>query len=269
MADIGVIVTGAAGRMGRMLVTAVEAEPGEKLVGAVELPGHPALGQDAGALAGIAGQGVPITDNLAALLQPGRVLIDFTAPAATLANLKACAAAGTAAVVGTTDITPEQKEEVRALAARVPVVLAPNMSMGMNLLFHLVKEAARILGDGFDIEVVEAHHRLKKDAPSGTALRLAEVAAEGRGWSLQETGRYCREGIIGERPDREIGVQTVRGGDIVGDHTILFAGTGERVEIVHRAHSRETFARGAARAVKWVAKMPPGMYDMQDVLGLR
>jgi len=132
-----------------------------------------------------------------------------------------------------------------------------------------VKEAARILGPGFDIEVVEAHHRLKKDAPSGTALRLAEVAAEGRGWSIKETARYCREGIIGERPEREIGVQTLRGGDIVGDHTVLFAGIGERVEISHRAHSRDTFARGAARAVKWVAKMPPGMYDMQDVLGLR
>ena len=269
MSEIGVVIAGAAGRMGRVLMAAVHSEAGLKVVGAVEAPGHPALGQDAGALAGIVGLGVTVTADLPTLLAPGRVLIDFTAPAATMQNLRSGAAAGVAAVVGTTGLSDAQREEVKALARKIPIVLAPNMSVGVNLLFHLVKEAARILGPGFDIEIVEAHHRLKKDAPSGTAIRLAEVAAEGRGWTLKESARYCREGMVGERPEKEIGIQTVRGGDIVGDHTVLFAGVGERVEIIHRAHSRDTLARGAARAVKWVAKIPPGLYDMQDVLGLR
>ena len=269
MSDIGVIIAGAAGRVGRALIAAVLSEPGLALAGAVEAPGHPALGQDAGGLAGIAGLGLTVTSDLPALLAPGRVLIDFTSPAATMQNLKACAAASVAVVAGTTGLSSEQREEAKALARKIPIVLAPNMSVGVNLLFHLVKEAARILGPGFDIEIVEVHHRLKKDAPSGTAIRLAEVAAEGRGWSLKESARYCREGLVGERPDKEIGIQTIRGGDIVGDHTVLFAGAGERIEIIHRAQSRDPLARGAARAGKWVAKMPPGMYDMQDVLGLR
>jgi 4-hydroxy-tetrahydrodipicolinate reductase len=263
-----VAVAGAAGRVGKALVAAVRAEPGLRLAGALEAPGHPSLGQDAGMLAGIGELRVPITADLAPLLASVRVVIDFTAPAATIKNLEACAAAGVAMVIGTTGLSPAQKEEVKRQAGRIPVVFAPNMSVGVNLLFHLVREAARILGPSFDIEIVEAHHRLKKDAPSGTALRLAEVAAAGRGFTLAESARYCREGIIGERPDKEIGVQTLRGGDIVGDHTVLFAGPGERVEFIHRAHSRETFARGAARAAIWITGREPGLYDMQDVLGL-
>lgn len=270
MSDIvGVTVTGAAGRMGRALVQAVSEVPSLKLEGATEAPGHGLLGADAGEVAGIGALGVKISDDLASVARPGMVVIDFTAPAATMAHAAVCAEKGAAMVIGTTGLAEEQREKVAETCAGVPVVLAPNMSVGVNLLFWLVEQASKITGELFDIEIVEAHHRMKKDAPSGTALKLAEMAARGRGWSLSECGRYCREGMIGERPGREIGVQTVRAGDIVGDHTVTLAGPLERIELTHRAHDREVFAKGAARAAAWIADKKPALYDMQDVLGIK
>lgn len=266
---IGVAVTGAAGRMGRRLVAGVAGDPGLELSGATETKGHPDLGRDAGTMAGVGELGVPVRESLEPLLDSAQAVIDFTGPEPTLEHLALCAAKGVPMIIGTTGLSPEQREKALELAAPIPCVMAPNMSVGVNFLFHMVGEAAKILGDGFDIEIVEAHHRLKKDAPSGTAMRLLEVAAEGRGWQVKDAARFCREGMIGQRPDREIGVQTIRAGDIVGDHTVIFAGAGERIELTHRAHSRDTFAAGAVRAVHWVAKKAPGMYDMQDVLGLR
>jgi 4-hydroxy-tetrahydrodipicolinate reductase len=267
MAPVGVVVAGSAGRMGKKLVAAVAEDQGLKLSGALEAPGHPALGRDAGLVAGLGPLKVPITSDLAPLLQGARAVIDFTAADAAIKHLELCAGKGVAMVIGVTGLSERQRSKAKRLAKKIPVVLAPNMSAGVNLLFYLVEKAAAILGPEFDIEVVEAHHRLKKDAPSGTALRLAEAAAKGRGWK-SNTFKYCRQGLIGARPDREIGVQTVRGGDIVGEHTVMLAGPGERVELIHRAQSRDTFARGAARAVHWLMGRPPGLYDMQDVLGL-
>ena len=267
--SIPVVVTGAAGRMGRALVAAVCEDERLQLVGATEAPGHPALGAEAGEVAGVKFRGVKITEGLSGLASPGTVVIDFTAPEATAAHARFCGREGAAMVIGTTGLSPEQKAVVQEAAKKVPCVLAPNMSVGVNLLFYLVEEAARITGPGFDIEVVEVHHRLKKDAPSGTALRLLEVAAEARGWKPREAGRFCREGMIGPRPQEEIGVQTVRAGDIVGEHLVMLAGPGERLELIHRAHTRATFAQGAVRAAVWVASQAPGLYDMQDVLGLK
>jgi 4-hydroxy-tetrahydrodipicolinate reductase len=234
----------------------------------VEAPGHAELGRDAGLLAGTRELRVKITDSLGPLLSAAKVVIDFTTPASTLKNLEACAGKGVAMVIGTTGLSEGERARAAELAKSTAVVMSPNMSVGVNLLFFLTRRAAEIPGPGFDIEVVEAHHRLKKDAPSGTALRLAEVAAAGRGWKTSEALRCRREGMIGERPQREIGVQALRAGDIVGDHTVLMAGPGERIELTHRAHSRDTFAQGAMRAAAWVAGRPPGLYDMQDVLGL-
>lgn len=269
MADtIPVTVVGAAGRMGRKLVAAVCGDPGTSLAGAVETPDHPGQGADAGLLAGVGALDVKVTASLPALLEKTGVVIDFTVPASTLKTIEACAKRGVPVVTGTTGLSDEQKEEVGKLARKIPVVLAPNMSVGVNLLFHLVELAAGMLGPGFDIEIVEAHHRLKKDAPSGTALRLLEVAARARDWKASDSARFCREGMIGQRPEREIGVQTVRAGDIVGDHTVIMAGAGERIELTHRAHSRDNFAAGAVRAVHWIVGRDPGLFDMQDVLGL-
>lgn len=265
---IPVVVLGAAGKMGRRLTAAVASHPELTLAGAAEAPGHPELGKDAGSLAGIPELGVKLGSELAPLLSPGAVVIDFTAPGATLSHLAACVEKRAAMVIGTTGFSPDQSAKVRELAAQIPCVIAPNMSVGVNLLFYLVAEAARGLGDDFDLEIVEAHHRLKKDAPSGTALKLGEIAAEARGWPLAEAGRYGREGMIGARPDKEIGIMSVRAGDIVGEHTVIFAGPGERIELVHRAHSRDIFARGAARAAAWVAGRDPGIYSMFEVLGL-
>lgn len=266
--EISVVVAGAAGEMGRRLVAAVAADPALTLVGATERAGHPDLGKDAGELAGLGRLGVPISEDLAGLLASRPVVIDFTAPEASLLHLELGAKAGSPLVIGSTGFSAAQKARAAELAGRVACVLSPNMSMGVNLLFHLVKKAAAVLGPDFDLEIVEAHHRRKKDAPSGTALLLAEAAAQGKGFTLAESARYCREGLIGPRPDREIGIQSLRAGDIVGDHTVLLAGPGERLELIHRAHSRDTFAKGAARAARWIAGKPPGLYTMSDVLGL-
>ncbi|MBW2617623.1 MAG: 4-hydroxy-tetrahydrodipicolinate reductase [Deltaproteobacteria bacterium] len=269
---IQIVVAGAAGRMGRQIIAAALDSDQIELAGGFERPGHPALGQDLGPLAGEAGCGLSLADSLAQAIQaaPGKaeVIIDFTAPEATLANLAQAVEAGLAGVVGTTGFSPQQRAEIARLAKTRPVVLAPNMSVGVNILFKVAGEVARRLGPGYDMEIIEAHHRRKKDAPSGTALRLAEVLAQARNWRLEETGCFARHGQIGQRPEAEIGVQAIRAGDIVGDHTVIFAGPGERLELTHRAHSRLNFAQGAMRAACWVMDQAPGLYDMQDVLGL-
>jgi len=264
-----IAIAGAAGRMGRTLIAACAQRPGLVLAAAFEHAGSGALGLDAGVLAGLPANGVAIAadDTLAAV--PFDVLIDFTGPAATLAHAAACAATGRAMVIGTTGLDAAQKSELAATAARTPMVFAPNMSVGVNLCFALLATAARVLGDDFDVEIIEAHHRHKVDAPSGTALRMGEVVAEALGRDLDQCAVYGREGQTGARARDAIGFATVRGGDIVGDHTVLFAGDGERVEITHKASSRLTFARGALRAAVWLKDRPAGLYDMQDVLGLR
>jgi len=265
---IRVVVTGAAGRMGGELVRMVRRSEGLELAAAVERPGYPA-GQAAGVVAGLGPLGVPIASDLAAALasRPD-VVVDFTTFEASAACAEACARAGVALVVGSTGFTPEARARVAAAARQVPIVLSPNMSVGVNAMFELVRRAAAALGDAYDVEIVEMHHRMKKDAPSGTAVRLAEIAAEALGRDPRADLRFERAGMIGERPPREIGVQTLRGGDVVGEHTVLFAGAGERLEITHRATSREQFARGAVRAASWVVGKPPGLYDMRHVLGL-
>jgi 4-hydroxy-tetrahydrodipicolinate reductase len=266
---IRIAIAGAAGRMGRTLIAACADRPGLALAAAFEHPGSSALGADSGLLAGLPANGIAIGDDTALTAAPFDVLIDFTRPAATLAHARACADAGRALVIGTTGLDAAQKAELTALAQRVAVVFAPNMSVGVNLCLALLRQAAAVLGDDFDVEIIEAHHRHKVDAPSGTALRMGEVVADALGRDLADCAVYGRQGHTGERDRRTIGFATVRGGDIVGDHTVLFAGDGERVEITHKASSRLTFARGALRAAAWLANRPAGLYDMQDVLELR
>jgi 4-hydroxy-tetrahydrodipicolinate reductase len=266
---IKVIVAGAAGRMGSRLVALIKESTALTLAGAMEGKGHRALGQDAGESAGVGKIGMTITDDLRPLLERSDVVIDFSAPEATLAHLRAVAERRRAMVIGTTGLDEGQLAELKSLAGRVPCVFSPNMSVGVNLVYKVIGEMARTLGDEYDIEVIEAHHRLKKDAPSGTALKIAQVLAQAVNRDLNQVGVYARKGLIGERKKLEIGIQTIRAGDIVGDHTILFGGMGERIEVTHRASSRDTFARGALRAAQWIVKQPPGLYDMMDVLNLK
>jgi 4-hydroxy-tetrahydrodipicolinate reductase len=266
---VKVIVAGAAGRMGCRLVALIKESTSLALAGAVEHKGHHALGDDAGEMAGSGRLGVLLTDDLTSLLERGEVVVDFSSPEATLSHLRLAAQHRRAMVIGTTGFSASELEEVRTLARQVPCVCSPNMSVGVNLIYKVISEMAKTLGDEYDIEVIEAHHRLKKDAPSGTALKIAEVLARAVNRDLNQVGVYGRKGMIGERKKGEIGIQTIRAGDIVGDHTILFGGIGERIEVTHRASSRDTFARGALRAARWVVKQPPGLYDMMDVLGLR
>ncbi|WP_282755309.1 4-hydroxy-tetrahydrodipicolinate reductase [Desulfuromonas thiophila] len=266
---LSIAVTGAAGRMGGRLIAAVQESTGLRLGAAIERPGHPALGQDAGILAGCGPLHIPLTDDLAAALRHCDILIDFTFPAVTLENARVCAAAGKKMVIGSTGFSPAQRDELATIMRDSALVLAPNMSVGVNACFKLLKEAAAILGNGFDVEIVELHHNKKKDAPSGTAVRMGEVVAEALGRDYNQVANYHREGLCGERSHEEIGMQTVRGGDIVGEHTVYFIGMGERIEISHRAMSRDMFARGAARACLWLSDKERGFYDMQDVLGLR
>jgi len=266
---IKVVIAGAAGRMGCRLVSLVKESTALPLVGALEEKGHHALGDDAGEVAGSGRAGVVITDDLSTLMERGEVVIDFSAPDATMDHLRMVAQHRRGMVIGTTGFSPSQLDELRLLARQVPCVVSPNMSVGINLLYKVIAEMAKTLGDDYDIEVIEAHHRLKKDAPSGTALKIAEVLARATNRDLNHVGVYARKGLIGERTKGEIGIQTVRAGDIVGDHTILFGGMGERIELTHRASSRDTFARGALRAARWVVRQHPGLYDMMDVLGLR
>jgi len=263
-----VAVIGAAGRMGGRLIQAVHEADGLELTGATERPDHGQIGMDAGLVAGVGELGVTISDDLSTVMSDADVLIDFTFPEVTLDNLDICARHGKMMVSGSTGFTPEQKAQVERYAKKIPVVLAPNMSVGVNACFKLLKEAAKILGDDFDVEVVELHHNKKKDSPSGTAVRMGEVVAETLGRDYNQVANYHREGMCGERTREEIGMQTIRGGDIVGEHTVYFIGMGERIEISHRAMSRDMFARGAARACQWLKGKQAGLYDMQDVLGL-
>ena len=265
---IRIAITGAAGRMGRTLVSASQDFDGVRVAGAVEVPGNPLVGQDVGLLAGIGEIGVPVCDSLQAIGNDFDVLIDFTVAEASTENIHICRAAGKRAVVGTTGFTVAQRARVAEDAEYIAVVLAPNMSVGVNLCFKLLEVAARALGDEVDVEIIEAHHRHKVDAPSGTAVRMGEVVAEALGRDLAQCAVYGREGHTGERDRRSIGFETVRAGDIVGEHTVMFAGTGERVEITHRASSRVNFAHGALRAARWIMAKDAGIYDMQDVLGL-
>jgi len=266
---MNVAIVGAAGRMGGRLIHAVVEAEGLTLTAAVERPGHPQIGMDAGLVAGAGDLGVKIGDDLARGMAAADVLIDFTFPEVTLKNLAVCAELCKSVVSGSTGFTPEQRAAAEKFAAKVPLVLAPNMSVGVNACFKLLKEAAKILGDGFDVEIVELHHNKKKDSPSGTAVRMGEVVAEALGRDYNQVANFHREGMCGERGKQEIGMQTVRGGDIVGEHTVYFIGMGERIEISHRAMSRDMFARGAVRACQWLAGKAPGIYDMQDVLELK
>lgn len=268
MSQLDVAIAGATGRMGRTLIEAVLGAEDIRLAAAFDLPDSPSIGRDAGESLGRA-SGVAITDGAAAAIRSARCLIDFTRPAGTLSHLPLCRDAGVALVIGTTGFDAFGKRQIEEAAADIPIVFAPNMSVGVNLVFRLLDVAATVLADGYDVEIIEAHHRHKVDAPSGTALRMGEIIACALGRDLGECAVYGREGVIGERKPTTIGFATVRGGDIVGDHTALFAGTGERVEISHRSASRMTYALGSLRAARFLRSRKNGLYDMQDVLGLR
>ena len=265
---IRVAIAGATGRMGQMLIEAVRASGDCQLAGALDRADSPALGQDAGAFAGWA-SGVPVQAALDAGLQNAQVLIDFTRPEATVAHLAACRRLGVALVIGTTGFTDAQKADIAAAAQDIAIVMAPNMSVGVNVTFKLLEMAAKALSTGYDIEIIEAHHRHKVDAPSGTALKMGEVIADALGRDLKDCAVYERHGHTGERDPSTIGFAAIRGGDIVGDHTVLFAGTGERIEISHKASSRAGYAQGSLRAVRFLAGTKSGLFDMSDVLKLR
>lgn len=264
-----IAVLGANGRMGQAVTRLVLADPGLKLRGATTEPGHATLGQDAGVLAGRGTTGVRLTDDLAGALADCQVAVDFTAPAAAATHAAACAQAGCALVMGTTGLGDGERQALAEAARRVPVVYSRNMSLGITVLTALARQAAALLGPEFDIEIVEAHHRHKVDSPSGTALRMGEVVADALGRNLKDVAVYGREGQDGPRKRETIGFATVRAGDIVGEHTVMFAAEGERVEITHKATSRMNFARGAVRACRWLKDRPAGLFDMRDVLGLR
>ena len=268
MSTLRIAVAGASGRMGRMLVEAIQAAPDAELAGALDVAGSPSIGLDAGAFAGQL-TGVVIQSDLAAGLKDADVLIDFTRPEGTLHHLEYCVANNVQLVIGTTGFDEAGKAAIRAAGEKIGIVFAPNMSVGVNVTLKLLEMAAKSFSEGYDIEIVEAHHRHKVDAPSGTALKMGEVIADALGRDLKQCAVYGREGVTGERDPSTIGFATIRGGDIVGDHTVLFAGTGERVELTHKASSRATFALGALRAAKYLAGKTAGLYDMQDVLGLK
>jgi 4-hydroxy-tetrahydrodipicolinate reductase len=271
LTGVRVAIAGAGGRMGQALIGATLSDPALTLAAAIDVPASAMIGRDAGAHAGHP-TGVVVTADVGAAVRAADVLIDFTRPEGTLAHLAACVASGCAVVIGTTGFNAEQKAAIAAAAAAIPIVFAPNMSVGVSVLLSLVEEAARRLGPAYDIEIVEMHHRHKIDAPSGTALGLGEAAARGSGRALADCAVYAREGVTGERAPGTIGFAALRGGDVVGEHTVIFAGTGERVEISHRATSRENFAGGALRAARYVAQRRvagrPGLATMKDVLGL-
>lgn len=263
-----VAIAGASGRMGRMLIEAVIASSDDMVLsGALDVPDSPALGQDAAAFAGHT-SGVTITADLRKGLATAQVLIDFTRPAGTLAHLAVCRELGVKAVIGTTGFTEAQKSEIADHARHIAIMMAPNMSVGVNVVLKLLDTAARMLNAGYDIEIIEAHHRHKVDAPSGTALKMGEVVAAALGRDLKTCAVYGREGVTGERDPSTIGFATIRGGDVMGDHTVLFAGIGERIEISHKSSSRATYAQGSLRAARFLAARPNGIFDMNDVLGL-
>ena len=269
MGELRVVVAGAGGRMGRTLLRAVLGEPKMRLVGALDRPDAEAQGEDAGLLAGTGAAGVLVTTEPGAPIANADALLDFTAPAATLEYAEIAAEVGIVHVIGTTGISPEDDALLKAAAGRSRIVRSGNMSLGVNLLAALVRRAAAALGPDYDIEILEMHHRHKVDAPSGTALLLGRAAAEGRGIELAEHSVRGRDGHTGARPGGAIGFATLRGGSVVGEHSVIFAGEGERIELTHHAESRDNFARGALRAALWAADKPPGLYDMRDVLGLK
>ncbi|MGQ9777089.1 MAG: 4-hydroxy-tetrahydrodipicolinate reductase [Thermodesulfobacteriota bacterium] len=264
---IGVIVVGAGGRMGNRIIHILHGTPSLRLVQAIERPDHPFIGKDIGEIVGLGRLGVLLDGAIRK--GEGEVIINFSTPQASLESLEFARNHGLAIVIGTTGFHPVEIERIRELSKEVRCVLAPNMSVGMNVMFRIVQDVAKVLGIDYDIEILEAHHRFKKDSPSGTAIQLGELVAQAMGRDFHQVGIYGRKGMIGERRKEEIGVQVIRAGDIVGEHTVLFGGVGERLEITHRAHSRDNFARGAIKAAQWIIHQPNGLYDMQDVLGLR
>jgi 4-hydroxy-tetrahydrodipicolinate reductase len=267
-ASHAIAVAGASGRMGQMLIEAIGQSDDCRLSGALDLANSPAVGADAGASMGKP-SGILVTGDLKLGLQNSQYLIDFTRPEGTLAHLKVCQALGVKAVIGTTGFSEAEKAEIKAISKDIAIVMAPNMSVGVNVTLKLLEMAAKALATGYDIEIIEAHHRHKVDAPSGTALKMGEVIADALGRDLKDCAVYAREGVTGERDPSSIGFATIRGGDIVGDHTVLFAGTGERIEVTHKSSSRATYAQGSLRAVRFLASQQNGLFDMFDVLSLK
>jgi len=264
---IKAIVVGAAGRMGARIIHILQEYPSIKLFRAIDRPDHPSIGKDIGEVVGLGKLGLPLEADLRK--GGGDVIINFSSPQASLESMQFAHENGQAVVIGTTALSPEQLEKIKVLSKGVRCVMAPNLSVGMNVMFRIVQEIARVLGPEYDVEILEAHHRLKKDSPSGTAVKLGELIAGATGRNFGKVGVYGRKGMVGERTREEIGMQVIRAGDIVGEHTVFFGGIGERLEVTHRAQSRDNFARGAIRAAQWVVDQPNGLYDMQDVLGLR
>lgn len=266
---IRAIVCGAAGRMGGRIIAMIHEADDLTLAAAVERPGNPRIGHDAGEVAGIGKIGVPLVDDLSTVMGEGQVMIDFTAPQAAMTHAAIAARANVPVVVGTTGLSAADLARIKDLSTSAPCVVSPNMSVGVNVLLKVLTEVASTLGEEYDVEIVETHHRFKQDAPSGTALKMAQVIAQALGRELDATGIYGRKGLVGARSKEEIAIHALRAGDVIGDHTVIFGGMGERIEVTHRAHSRDNFARGALRAAQWIIGQPPGLYDMQDVLGLR
>lgn len=266
---LNVIVSGAAGRMGSRIIALSKDNKDLKIIGALEHSGHNKIGADVGEINGLGHLGVKLESEINNIAEKADVLIEFSNTNATLEHVKIANDKGISMVIGTTGFSKEEIEQLKTNVKKIPCVLAPNMSVGVNLLLKVIRDVSKVLGDDYDVEIIEAHHRFKKDAPSGTAIKMAQVIAEALNRKLDDTAIYTRKGFIGERTKKEIGIQTIRAGDIVGEHTVLFGGLGERIEITHKASSRDTFALGALKAALWIFKQPPGLYDMQDVLGLK
>jgi len=266
---VKIVVAGAAGRMGSRIAYLSQEYAGLQLIGAFERKGHKDIGRDIGPLIGLRDIGVQLLDSPEPSIDTADVIISFTTVESSLEHLRLASSKGKAMVIGTTGFSKESMQEVIELTKSIPCVMASNMSTGVNLLLKVLQDIARVLGEGYDIEIIEAHHRMKKDAPSGTALKMAQVIADALNRNLDQVAVYARKGMIGERTAQEIGIQTIRAGDIVGEHTVIFGGLGERIEVTHKASSRDTFARGALRAALWVSGKAAGLYDMQDVLGLK
>jgi len=266
---VRVAVAGASGKMGGRLVHLVKESGDLEIAGGLERPGHPALGKDLGEVVGLGTLGVPLVDDLNTLVPTIDLLFEFTVPEASLAHVRVMSTQGKPMVLGTTGFMAAQLAEIRSLAQYMPLFLAPNMSPAINVMYKLIADAARLLGVDFDIEILEAHHRYKVDAPSGTAVRMAEILAQTLNRDLEKVAVHGRKGIVGQRKDEEIAILSIRAGDLTGDHTVTFGGIGERLEIIHRTQSRDAFGRGALRAARWIVQQKPGLYDMQDLLGLK
>tara|TARA_B100000315_G_scaffold254696_1_gene296314 strand:- start:3581 stop:4387 length:807 start_codon:yes stop_codon:yes gene_type:complete len=267
--SIKAIIAGAGGRMGKRIAQIISETGGIALSGGTEVKGSVLVGKNLGHVTGTGNNNIKISDRMEEIINNGDVVIDFTTPEATMENLKAAASNTKDMIIGTTGLSNEHLNEIKKASQNIRIVQAPNMSVGVNVLFKLVKEAAAALSDGYDIEITEAHHRFKKDAPSGTAVKIADILAKATGRDINKVGVYGRKGMTGERTDQEIGIHVIRGGDIAGDHTVTFCGMGERIQLSHVAHNRDNFARGAVKAALWLSYKKPGLYDMMDVLGLK